>query len=206
MNFDKSKVKVLVADKQQAKQFKAILVGLGEPISKYYWLDSFGPSQTDLIYNSDNLWAVGCNQVNREIISIKELIQGLSVKEEPKRKFVIKSEDGVDLCEWDKVVYVWKHNSSWEVLNTYTIGIEVNRDDLNRKNKDKIFSNPEAALKWIEEQNKPKQATVQLGMEKAVLSHDNGISFYRSNQDASFFSITHGELEEIYTAYKSLQS
>lgn len=133
----------------------------------------------------------------------------------PNRKFVMKSEDGVDLFEGDDFysAFMSTYRKVW-TLGKRNVSGDCHVFNLNAKEsavvvqpeKYKAFSTKQAAEKWIEEQNKAKELTVQLGMEKAIISIDNGISFYRSYQGASFFGIAEDELEQIYHAYKSLQS
>lgn len=112
-------------------------------------------------------------------------------------KFIMKSEDGVDLYEGDDHSVVtlclsgeWSYAGDQKLAKSQMVVSESNRA--------KAFSTREAAEKWIEEQNRPKEIKLTDGQTYAIV-HENGFIAH-VNQYNSY------QLEEIYNAYKSLKS
>lgn len=117
-------------------------------------------------------------------------------------KFIMRSEDDVDLYEGDEFYHVhfttgttgWKENISNPVKKYQETGV------LTRGHINKAFSTREAAEKWIEEQNRPKEIklTDQDGQTYAIINGNGFIAHI--NRYNSY------QLEEIYNAYQSLKS
>lgn len=126
----------------------------------------------------------------------------------PVAKFIIQSEDVVDLHEGDKYhrAYfdkVWKYDSCTDLRPWHAVS---RKDELSCQAK--AFSTKEAAEKWIKEQNKPKKITVRPESVAPVMVTRDIIRVIPKNrelhkEDLEMFP---DELEEIYAAYKSLQS
>ena len=70
----KEDVYVAVSSKKQAKQFKSILLALGEEIRDDYWLNDRDHNQDELIFSYD-CWTVANSDITRTEITIKELIK-----------------------------------------------------------------------------------------------------------------------------------
>jgi hypothetical protein len=129
---------------------------------------------------------------------------------------VMKSEDGVDLYEGDKVFEAtnyskdgWKlvepsgsADGSWTQSGNGRQRWVVNTDS-------KAFSTKEAAEAWIKEQNRPKEILLlQDQPAKVKVTQDGYISSSPTPNDKTMLTNHHfsgEELEAIYNAYKSLQ-
>lgn len=121
---------------------------------------------------------------------------GLSVP-----KFVMKSEDRIDLFEGDTAHHAfqghggtWNYNE-WFIIHSPTLA-------------GKIFSTEESAEAWIAEQNKPKTITVSPESSYPIEVGVTG-ALILCGATANHFSnleLTDKEIKEMYNALKSLQS
>lgn len=113
---------------------------------------------------------------------------------------LIISEDGFEMFEGDRVIVVWHNDNEWRLLSDYKIGGRSVLSLSTFDDKHKVFASKENAEKWIEEMNKPKDIEVTKSI---TVSKDRTII---QVAPSITFCIVSEELEEIYTAYKSLQS
>lgn len=128
--------------------------------------------------------------------------------------FVMTSEDGVDLYEQD-FYYTAIYRDEWH-LDSHACSHKTGGDrnkfvmDKGRKfnNNLKAFSTKEAAEAWIKEQNKPKEIIVSKNSSFPVKVTNNEIKILCGDTENHKYNIIISpiELEEMYTAYKSLQS
>lgn len=113
------------------------------------------------------------------------------------RAFVLKSVDGVDLYEGDEYIPVYLHGNKWAFENSNLKPISKCHTASLSPNNCKAFASFEAAEKWIEEQNKPKD--IQM---KSILGYVSAKSRNYINQYGRVY--TPKQIEEIYLAQKSL--
>lgn len=115
--------------------------------------------------------------------------------------FIMKSEDGVDLYEGDEQFVANKdEEDKWFLLKhgrTIMVGDE-------KSTWLRVFSTIESAEKWIEEQNKPKHATVKLYRHKEYKSAEvtNNKITIRDGNDIYYLKAS--DIEDMYHALKSL--
>lgn len=159
----KENVFVKINNKKEAKNAKRILEALGENTRENYM--PFLAHHVNLWFSKHNYeWTVGVS-CGRTEVTLKELIE-IIVSEKPKTEdrcranFLIKSEDGVDLYHNDDVCWVIKTYDKWQY--EYNLRICDTNASLCLKNPEtyRLFHSKENALKWIEEQNKPKELEV----------------------------------------------
>jgi len=122
--------------------------------------------------------------------------------------YIMDSEDGVPLYCGDNAHAVYrkyeggKNQGDWYYDGRIPLksGIQYTFMEIESVDKSKAFSTKEAAEKWVEEQNKPKEVVVKLHGGYTVRVEKDKATFAINN-----FGITGKELEEIYQTYKSLQ-
>lgn len=113
--------------------------------------------------------------------------------------FIMKSEDGVDLYEGDYYESAKRFDGNlWQ----YSCRQRLYFGHLafTSPNIVKAFSTKEAAKKWIEEQNKPKEIEIEIHSKGSVLITSDMV---RINGVVTKF--TPREIESIYKAFQSLQ-
>lgn len=118
--------------------------------------------------------------------------------------FVMTSEDNVPLYKGDTMFWTYKYNHIYcRPTQSFLRGNKIEPDTI-------IFSTKEAAEKWISEMNKPKEILLHQKSEWPAKVTKNKVWFKAPNSfDLGIhygMNLTGQELEEIYTAYKSLQS
>lgn len=119
-------------------------------------------------------------------------------------KFIMKSEDGVDLHAGDQAVLVsLEYSGKYSVVSTITL-TEKTGVKLVPADNTFVFSTREAAEKWIEEQNRPKMAHAKL-FDKSyrAVATDGHIDVYCN--DSFVIRMMPSDLEDMLHAYKSLQ-
>lgn len=127
----------------------------------------------------------------------------------PKKEFVMMSEDWVSLEEGDVYFGVYKDHGKYildQSDDEATKGKSINHY-LKVKHllgDYKVFSTKEAAEKWIEEQNKPKQVCISLFNpgSSAEVSKD----VIMLNIDGYRLGIKPSDIEDMLHAYKNIQS
>lgn len=125
-------------------------------------------------------------------------------------KFIMKSEDGVDMYEGDNVH--WSINDAHDAGSQewrYLYGTNINEGHINLSGKGfKVFSTKEAAKAWIKEQNKPASICLFGDGDDAevVVRTDGSISVDKIKIHQGHIGITFPKenVEQIIAAYKSL--
>jgi hypothetical protein len=132
------------------------------------------------------------------------------IPEQPDRKFIMKSEDGVDLYEGDDYYRVCDigSRSNWTLV---TVGGSIESSgkltrDRNFMVNDRVFSTKEAAEAWIAEQNKPKEIKLfgQNGQVEVIAKADGSIDIKIDSETGIHFSTDY--MNQIFNALKSLKS
>lgn len=128
--------------------------------------------------------------------------------------FIMKSEDGVDLYEGDKFWIAEKVSDKWYLDRHYDGGDEhefkfssnyKTAQVVAKPEYNKPFSTREAAEKWIEEQNKPKEIVIGYSeVDPYATVYKDQVHFTRKS-DLVIYEFTGEEIEQIYKAYQSLQ-
>ena len=112
------------------------------------------------------------------IITFEEFAAEIGIE---KPVFAMMSEDGVPIYYNDEFHYVWKWDGVWQILNTYSFNPEdVSLSSFNEKY-NKAFHSIDAAEKWIEEQNKPKEIIFDQPLKQTKIQSDK----------VHFFSLIH---------------
>lgn len=114
-------------------------------------------------------------------------------------KFIMVSEDGVDLYEGDEYFAVSNDSKIFPCTNLTSLHTVVIRSEVA-----KAFSTKEAAEAWIAEHNKPKEIRLKLDGGEAIISKDK-IRVHLDCENGNGYYIEATEIEPIYAAYKSLQ-
>lgn len=114
--------------------------------------------------------------------------------------FIMKSEDGVDLCEGDKY-YVASKFEDWQLVSPDPLNVAHSACSHSLTNK--AFSTKEAAESWIAKANRPKHKVVTLftGMEAHVYAGEILIK----DADRTITTFHPSDLEDMLHTYKSLQ-
>lgn len=161
--------------KCQWVEFGSVMYCTGE----YYFSNEYGVTR---IHDS-NGYAIFDGQDWAEIIT-----------EKTESVLIGKSEDGLNVYENDPLQSVWLSDNKWilGIYHDHAKGIVSNSETT------KFFSTREAAKKWIEEQNKPKEIVID-GIPRATISFDGVILSTLTNY------ISSKRLEEIWEAYQSLK-
>lgn len=122
-------------------------------------------------------------------------------------KFILTSEDGVDLYEGDLFYSAELTNKGW-VLDCWVNGrpYELSVDSLSVTNPDKYkaFSTKESAEAWIKENNKPKEILLNFNGGWSVITKDK-IRVHLDAENGKCYFMKASEIVPIYEAYKSLQ-
>jgi len=103
--------------------------------------------------------------------------------------FVMKSEDGVPLYVGDFITPVYRkylggqNRGEWYLEDPFQLQADVTYTCMERESidKSKAFHSKEAALKWIDEQNKPVEITKSLWGGKTVIIRQDTITIMRLN-------------------------
>lgn len=128
--------------------------------------------------------------------------------------FIMTSEDGVPLYVEDEYHRSVLDNGKWSYDISFTFSnkyVDPSKHAvIVAPHEAKAFSTKEAAEKWISEMNKPKEILLHQKSEWPAKVTKNKVWFKAPNSfDLGIhdgMNLTGQELEEIYTAYKSLQS
>jgi len=123
--------------------------------------------QNDLWKYGQGFHAVNVNISSWNIISFADFAKEVGITAPVE---LGKSEDGVTIYENDPLQSVWIRDNKYE-LGMYH---EHAKGNIYGTNTRKFFSNKEAAEKWIEEHNKPKQIVID-GTPRATVSLDGVI-------------------------------
>jgi hypothetical protein len=137
-------------------------------------------------YNSDY-------EEGYKVISFSDFIREVGITA---FKFVLCSEDRVDLYEGDKYTSAWLENGEWNIAACSTPLYAFNAV-VTDPSTSKAFSTKEAAEKWIEEQNKPKEIKLT-----SILGHVNDLN--KNYIDQYGRVITPQQIEEVYNAQKGI--
>lgn len=122
---------------------------------------------------------------------------------ESKYTKLLTTEDGVDLYEGDSYHEANINEGEWRYLHGSNHFIVPDVRPVTIPNESKAFSTREAAKAWIAEQNKPKEVVIDTVNYTVTVSSNEVL--YVSKHDCKKQLFFGKELEEIYTAYKSLQ-
>lgn len=136
-------------------------------------------------------------------------------------KFIMKSEDGVDLYIGDKFYHIKLTTNGWAMNtllnyddNAFTINKEFNHLVKIMPQFNKAFSTrqsaeqfiKENALKWIEEQNKPKEIEVPLYfMNQTATVTANCEVHISDTRDITYAKLSHGDIHDIQNAINKLK-
>lgn len=121
-------------------------------------------------------------------------------------KFIIKSEDGVDLYKGDEYYSVTTgEKRGWYLLsqNTFILN-KWNIESLNPEEW-KFFASKEKAKEWVAEQNKPKEIKVTSDFGNVLTVTKNKVVIPVSIFSDTTVTLSGKHLEELYRAYESLQ-
>jgi len=157
--------------------------------------------QNDLWKYGQGFHAVNVNRSSWNIIPFEEFAKEVGITFPV---FIMKSEDGVDLYQRDLFHEARLNSGSWVYLGGKNWYMDEQamayRDNINSK----AFSTKEAAEKWIDEQNKPKHATVKLYRHKEYKSAEvtNDKITIRDGNDIYYLKAS--DIEDMYHALKSL--
>jgi len=189
---NRTQYKVLVESKEQAEQFKQVLLALGEEVSPYYYLDYVADSdQPELMY-MDGGWRCDEEACGREVVTIKDLAKLIVNEVKP----ILTSVDGVDLYEGDTPCWVMFNNDKWSMALESNI---ISVDNVIMAPSYKIFSNSQIAQAWIAEQNKPKEVIIERsGVKFATITKDKIVIENKT------WMLDRNDLNEINAAVKSL--
>lgn len=123
-------------------------------------------------------------------------------------KFIMKSEDGVDLYEWD-VIHVSdlvKNDNRYDYLGEYKL--EKKDFDYTKQKSPEwyVFHSKENALKWVEEQNKPKEIEVPLYfMNQTATVTANCEVHINGTRGITYAKLSHGDIADIQNAINKLK-
>ena len=119
-------------------------------------------------------------------------------------KFIMKSEDGVDLYEGDEYVYVLFAGGKWSISTSNFCGMYSYSFCIKERKTSKAFHSKENALKWIDEQNKPKEikASLYFGHEVIINSYKSEIRIMDADKEVSTLSF--GDIHDIQNAINKL--
>lgn len=182
---------------------------LYELMTKYSSLVSYGDrfvfpnTESDTAINSKDKEYELFNSDFYKIIPFQDFAKEANIKVPV---FIMKSEDGQSLYEGDKYYRAEFIKGKWELSyfrgEIYTGLTEKTDYVVHSPEESKAFSTKESAEKWILENNKPQLKQLKFGILKVNVAL-NGICIYPNT--SAHCHLSSQELEEIYTAYKSLQ-
>lgn len=190
--------KVAVNSAEEAEMYKQALLSLGEKLDLEFFDYTDYPKM--LVFSSAKDWILVNTRHSilskiPETITFKELIKLLVNAKEP----LMVSMDGVDLYEGDEAHHVYKDRiDGYKYNGTFYPWLN---------NHEFVFSTKEAALKWIEKENKVKEIEVDLfnkshvaivSLDKITIDHKKGTPF----EMLEFLKPS--DIEDIYHELKQL--
>lgn len=137
------------------------------------------------------------------------------ITSKPRKKFILKSEDGIDLFHGDEMTGAWfnpiikewtlkEFNNAPFVLHSDNLNTEPDEDFpyISSPKTHKAFSTRQAAVKWVNENNKPKYNKVDLfnGMEAHVYSGEILIK----DADQTVTTLSPSDIEDLINTYNLL--
>jgi hypothetical protein len=124
------------------------------------------------------------------------------IPEKTERKFILKSEDGVNLYDGDEYCSVWLESKRWTFNGMHRL--DTSKAVVCFPKECKAFSTRETAQAWIKEQNKPKQLLVLMDIQgSSAIVRCDSVSF-KHNEEFQF-SLSSSEMDALIKAYQSLQ-
>lgn len=142
----------------------------------------------------------GAEKFGYTIVSFQDFAKEVGI-EVP--KLIMKSEDGVDLYEGNYYHRAYKSPScaNWN-YNGFWKGLEADCYGIQKPEEFKIFSTKQAALKWIEKQNKPKSKTLPLyfGQEAIINLDKSEVRIMDGDKEVSTLSF--GDINDLYVEVK----
>jgi len=198
---NRTQYKVLVESKEQAEQFKQVLLALREKVS----LDCFEYYTYNMALAFKDGWII-VNPTHsmlptRSYISIKDLAKLIVNEAKP----ILTSVDGVDLYEGDDAHWVIFLNGKCEYL--YPLELSYKHNIMLHAGNDtyRLFHTREAAEAWIAEQNKPKEIVIERKYGKTVVSTAKAVlEMENTGGKSTYLTISSKHIEEMYSALKSL--
>lgn len=132
------------------------------------------------------------------------------IMEKPERKFIMKSEDGVDLYSNDPLFTVRYNRGGeckWNDPLQKVMSSEVSNILLHDTEDVKGFYSKQAAQSWVDQKNKPHFITVAKDSQYPVEVYNDRIRIKcnGSENHSDNIIIRESELKEIYEAYYSLR-
>lgn len=159
------------------------------------------PYPYQLLYGDNITWS-GMYTNEFKSISFSDFAAEVGI-EVPKK--LLTSVDGVDMYEGDEASFVGMELSgkwSWIADNTLS---QSRVEAIKNAKATKVFSTKESALAWIEEQKKPKEVIVSANGKYPVAVKKDGATIKFLGYVSRDSIVLNGkELEEIYSAYQSL--
>lgn len=119
-------------------------------------------------------------------------------------KFIMTSEDGVDLYVGDIYYHLWHKSGKWEILSDRIRPVTVETSFYIGKASDKVFHSKENALKWIEEQNKPKSKTLPLYFGQEAIINFDKVEVRIMDGDKEVSTLSFGDINDLYDVIRSL--
>lgn len=120
--------------------------------------------------------------------------------------FVMTSEDGVPLYEGDEFIHVSnRFEDKWALNDHMKFYASKTHVVTEQPETDKAFSTKEAALKWIDEQNKPKEIIIDSVHGKFTVTKHT-VSFKSLITSGNEIELSGTFFDKIVEARKSLQS
>lgn len=129
------------------------------------------------------------------------------------RKFVMKSEDNVDLYVGDNFYWARKKSDKYflekheEIGDKFIFTFDNNFIEalvVKKPNYNKAFHSKEKALMFIEEQNKPKSQTVDLYFGAKAIVKDNSEIDIKNMSKETIVTLSHGDVIDLQNAINKL--
>jgi len=168
-------------------------------LNTYLGLNLSTPSTYPVYYDADKKYGSYSYTTKQKLISFAGFAKEIGIKVP---KFIIKSEDGVDLYEGDDLYTAKLCNGEWVYDDYHGQPYNISKNSLVVREQDeyKAFSTREAAEKWIAEMNKPKDIELDINAYGSALIKPSEVVF-----NGYVNRITGAQIESIYKAYQSLQ-
>jgi len=195
---NRTQYKVLVESKEQAEQFKQVLLALGEPVfPEQNGYGFYNGGEPVMIFSNRNEWICVEDEQDRITISIKDLAKLIVNEVKP----ILTSVDGVDLYEGDEAHWVIFLNGGCKYL--YQLELSHKHNIMLHSGNDtyRLFHSRQAAEAWIAEQNKPKSVKIELCGDQYIEVYNDRAEVYLKDFK---FMLTDKTVNEMQSALKSL--
>lgn len=149
------------------------------------------------LYQKRTNWGLNKPDIQYTIVSFPDFAKEVGI-----RIPLLVSEDGFDLYEGDEYYNVWQNalNTKWNL--GANVKLEFADACIKEPARFKAFHSKQSALKWIDEQNKPKEILLFQNSKPTMITK---YGFSTEHYQKYSVDFTLEELEQIYNAIKSLK-